>query len=127
MAVATAWLPWAARGAGAAELHLGAARGELKNSFDLLSGFSVSVFTKMLMSSLQNKLFAGVFIKAAGPEAMQSWDIFFHRFLGFSVFVLFLFVFLKVKLPSLYILQDYNRVIFFKIQGKQNPPPRLLF
>lgn len=81
MAVATAWLPWAARGAGAAELHLGAARGELKNSFDLLSVFSVSVFTKMLMSSLQNKLFAGVFIKAAGPEAMQSWDNFFIIFL----------------------------------------------
>lgn len=81
MAVATAWLPWAARGAGAAELHLGTARGELKNSFDLLSGFSVFVFTKMLMSSLQNKRFAGVFIKAAGPEAMQSWENFFIVFL----------------------------------------------
>lgn len=46
---------------------------------------------------------------------------FFHCFLGFSVFVLFLFVFLKVKLPSLYVLQDYNRVIF-KISGETKSP-----
>lgn len=38
----------------------------------------------MLISSLQNKLLGGVFIKAAGPEAMQSWECFF-----LSVFFLF--------------------------------------